>query len=70
MPDTSWHPPAAANEPVLDYERGNPKRDLLAAKIAEMSRSEIEIPLEIGGKQVRTGRMGECRKPHDHRSCH
>jgi 1-pyrroline-5-carboxylate dehydrogenase len=66
MFETSWHPQAAVNEPVHDYEPGSPVRETLAAKVAELSRGEIEIPLEIGGKAVRTGRMGECRKPHAH----
>ena len=40
-------------------------RETLAAKVAEMSRGEIEIPLEIGGKAVRTGqarRMPEAAR--------
>jgi 1-pyrroline-5-carboxylate dehydrogenase len=67
MADNSWHPSPVKNEPVLEYEKGSPAREALAAKVAEMSRSEIEIPLEIGGKAVRTGKLGECRKPHAHR---
>jgi 1-pyrroline-5-carboxylate dehydrogenase len=61
-----WRAPACVNEPVLDYAKGSPEREALVAKLAEMSRAEVEIPLEIGGKAVRTGRLGECRKPHAH----
>jgi 1-pyrroline-5-carboxylate dehydrogenase len=32
-----------------------------------MLREEIEIPLILGGKEVRTGNLGDCRCPHDHR---
>jgi 1-pyrroline-5-carboxylate dehydrogenase len=31
-----------------------------------MSGREIEIPLVIGGRKVKSGRLGDCRAPHDH----
>ena len=54
------------NEPVLEYAPGNPETETLRTRLREMSGSEIEIPLIIGGKEVRTGRMGRCVLPHDH----
>jgi 1-pyrroline-5-carboxylate dehydrogenase len=67
MSNAPWRAPRPENEPVLSYARGSPERAALEARLAEMSRSEVEIPLEIGGKPVRTGKLGECRKPHAHR---
>ena len=54
------------NEPVLDYEPGSPEREELKATLAEMSATEVEIPLIIGGEEVRTGDLAEIVMPHDH----
>ena len=54
------------NEPVLGYGPGSGEKAALKAKIAELRGREIEIPLIIGGREVRTGDMGDCREPHDH----
>lgn len=67
MSNALWRSPTPLNEPVLSYAKGSPERESLAAQIAEMSKKEIEIPLEIGGKAIHTGKLGECRKPHAHR---
>jgi len=58
--------PPPRNETLLSYAPGTPERAALAAKVAELSREPIEIPLVIGGKEVRTGRLGEVRAPHRH----
>ena len=55
-----------ANEPVLGYGPGSGEKATLKAKIAELRAGQIEIPLMIGGREVRTGDMGDCREPHDH----
>ena len=57
------------NEPVLGYAPGSPEKRSLKAKIQELKGSEIEIPLMIGDKEIRTGDLGECRIPHDHGHC-
>lgn len=58
--------PAPENEPVFEYAPGDPARAELKARLAEMSATEIEIPLIIGGKEVRTGTMAEGSMPHNH----
>jgi 1-pyrroline-5-carboxylate dehydrogenase len=58
--------PAPTNEPVLGFAPGSEERVRLNAELARMKREEIEIPLIIGGEEVRTGDMGECRCPHEH----
>ncbi len=59
--------PTPGNEPVLSYAPGTPERRRLKDELAAMLRREIEIPLVIGGEEVRTGDMADCRCPHDHR---
>lgn len=56
-----------SNEPVLSYVLGSPERKALKMQLEKMLREKIEIPLIIGGKEVRTGNLGDCRCPHDHR---
>ncbi len=58
--------PTPHNEPVLSYAPGTPERKALRARLSELSAQEIEIPLVIGGKEVRTGRVAEVRVPHRH----
>lgn len=54
------------NEPVLSYKPGSPERQELKAKIEELRNQEIEIPLIIGGREIKTGKIGKCVIPHDH----
>lgn len=56
-----------ANEPVYNYEPGSSERELLIKELDRMSSEKIEIPLIIGGKEVRTGNLGTVIMPHDHR---
>ncbi len=58
--------PFPENEPIRSYAPGSPERATLKAKLDEMLAQRIEIPLIIGGEEVRTGDLGECRCPHDH----
>ncbi|HPV04045.1 MAG TPA: L-glutamate gamma-semialdehyde dehydrogenase [Myxococcota bacterium] len=55
------------NEPVRDYAPGSAQKASLKAKLNEMLSQEIEIPLIIGGKEVRTGKTAKAVCPHDHR---
>jgi 1-pyrroline-5-carboxylate dehydrogenase len=65
---SNGHPriPAPRNEPVLSYAPATPERAALKARLADLSSREIEIPLVIGGREVRTGRIAEARVPHRH----
>ncbi len=58
--------PVPDNEPVLSYNPGSPERDAIKSMLAAMSSEEIEIPLIIGGEEVRTGDMGKQVIPHRH----
>ncbi|NOZ85566.1 MAG: L-glutamate gamma-semialdehyde dehydrogenase [Deltaproteobacteria bacterium] len=58
--------PIPSNEPILSYAPGSPEKAALKARLDELCASQIEIPAFIGGKKVRTGKLGECRCPHEH----
>ncbi len=58
--------PLPSNEAVCSYAPGTPEREALKEQLKNMLSEEIEIPLLIGGKEVRTGNMADCRCPHDH----
>ncbi len=58
--------PEPINEPVRSYAPGSPEKASLKAKLTELKSTEIEIPLIIGGEEVRTGNLGTCVIPHDH----
>lgn len=55
------------NEPVLSYAPNSPERKELVAALEKMASQQIEIPLIIGGKEVRTGNIGKVVMPHDHK---
>ena len=56
----------AVNEPVRSYEPGSNDRKSLQNKYDKMANEVIEIPLIIGGKEVRTKDQEQCVMPHDH----
>ncbi|MFZ0428276.1 MAG: L-glutamate gamma-semialdehyde dehydrogenase [Acidobacteriota bacterium] len=58
--------PMAANEPIRQYRPGSPERESLKKTLSELKSTTFEIPLIIGGREIKTGRMGECRMPHAH----
>ncbi|MGK2944430.1 MAG: L-glutamate gamma-semialdehyde dehydrogenase [Desulfuromonadales bacterium] len=58
--------PTPVNEPVYSYAPGTPERTMLKAAIDEITSKQVEIPLIIGGKEVRTGKLGKIVMPHDH----
>jgi 1-pyrroline-5-carboxylate dehydrogenase len=55
------------NEPIDPYAPGSPTREQLKAELSRMSASQIEIPLIIGGKEVRTGKTSTVVMPCNHR---
>jgi 1-pyrroline-5-carboxylate dehydrogenase len=58
--------PAPVNEPVKAFAPGSPEKASLKKKLSEMLASEIEIPLIIGGKEIRTGKTAKAVCPFDH----
>ncbi|CAM2007796.1 L-glutamate gamma-semialdehyde dehydrogenase [Acanthopleuribacter pedis] len=66
MTNAFFKVPTPVNEPILDYAPGSPERDELQKTYAEMTAETIEIPLIIGGKEIKTGNLADCVMPHDH----
>lgn len=54
------------NEPILSYAPGTPERKQLKAKLEELKSIQVDIPLIIGGEEIRTGDTADCVMPHDH----
>jgi len=54
------------NEPMLNYLPGSPERISLEKELERQSNIVIDIPLIIGGKEIRTGRTGNVVMPTDH----
>ncbi|MDX1394690.1 MAG: L-glutamate gamma-semialdehyde dehydrogenase [Gemmatimonadota bacterium] len=61
-----FNTPLPQNEPVLEYAPGSPERAELAAEIARQRAEVVEIPVIIGGQEVRTGDLHDVVMPHDH----
>lgn len=55
------------NEPINPYAENSPDRLALEKEIARQSSTVIDIPLVIGGREVRTGKTGTVVMPHNHR---
>jgi 1-pyrroline-5-carboxylate dehydrogenase len=58
--------PKPYNEPVLGYAPGSPEKKALKDQLRKMLGEQLEIPLIIGGKEVKSGDLADCRCPHDH----
>ncbi len=58
--------PPPANEPVKTYAPGTPERTELKSRLASMAAERIEIPVVIGGKEFRSGKLAQAVMPHDH----
>jgi len=59
--------PAPVNEPNLAYLPGSPERDALKARLSSMASDKADIPIIIGGCEIRTGQLEHAVMPHDHR---
>jgi len=66
MSNAYFKVPEPKNEPVYSYAPGTPQREALKKKLAELQSQEIEVPLIIGGKEIRTGKTAEMHAPHNH----
>ena len=56
----------AINEPIRAYAPGSPERAELKARLAAMEKEQPEIPLVIGGREIRTGDIAKAVSPHKH----
>lgn len=59
-----FNTPTPVNEPVYSYAPGSRERSLLKEAISAAYSEQIDIPMYIGGQDVRTGNTTEIRPPH------
>jgi 1-pyrroline-5-carboxylate dehydrogenase len=58
--------PEPKNEPVFSYAPGTPEREKLVAAINEIKSQQADIPMVIGGKEIRTDKRAAITAPHNH----
>ena len=66
MSNGIFNVPVAANEPIYDYAPGTPEREALLASYKAQFNAKVDVPMYIGGEEVRTGNTGNLTPPHDH----
>ncbi|HLF45037.1 MAG TPA: L-glutamate gamma-semialdehyde dehydrogenase [Chitinophagaceae bacterium] len=54
-----------ANEPILNYAPGSKEREILKATIAKLKSEQIDVPMYIGKKEVRTKNKRAMHPPHE-----
>jgi 1-pyrroline-5-carboxylate dehydrogenase len=59
--------PMPVNEPILHYGPGSAERDKLQKALKELKANPADIPMFIGGEEVRTGKKVLIKAPHDHK---
>ncbi len=57
--------PMPANEPVLNYAPGSIEKINLKKALKELKSSKVDVPLYIGGEEIRTDEKQEIRPPHE-----
>ena len=67
MPKGFYHVPVPKNEPVLSYGPGSKERKLLKQALEEARSRVLDIPMYIGGEEVRSGNKQKVSPPHDHK---
>jgi 1-pyrroline-5-carboxylate dehydrogenase len=61
----SFRVPEPYNEPVRSYAPGTPEREELRVRLTELESQQLDLPLVIGGEEVRTGDTFEAVEPHN-----
>lgn len=67
MPKGIYKVPVAVNEPIKSYASGSAERKELQAMLKELRSKELDIPMYIGDKEVRSENKTRIAPPHDHK---
>ena len=59
--------PIPVNEPVLNYAPGSPEKLALKKVLRQLKSEVLDIPMYIGGEEIRTGKKTPIRPPHEHK---
>lgn len=66
MPKGIYTVPSPKNEPVKGYAPGSPEKIELKKTLEEFRSTTMDIPMYIGGEEVKTGNKISIHPPHDH----
>ncbi|HLK97187.1 MAG TPA: hypothetical protein VK364_05410, partial [Hymenobacter sp.] len=66
MANGFFNVPTPINETVKGYAPNSPERTELLKTLKELKQQERDIPMHIGGQEVRTGKTQRISPPHDH----
>ncbi|OGX82881.1 L-glutamate gamma-semialdehyde dehydrogenase [Hymenobacter glacialis] len=66
MANAFFNVPIPINEPVKGYAPGSKEKLELQQQLKSLRNLELDIPMYIGGKEVRTGKTQRISPPHDH----
>jgi 1-pyrroline-5-carboxylate dehydrogenase len=61
------HVPPPINDVSRGYAPGTPERAELKSRLRAMAAERIDMPVIIGGREIRTGRTAQVVMPHNHR---
>lgn len=67
MSNAHFFVPETNNEKYLMYAHDTPEREGLKKTLKDLQSQEVEVPLIIGGEEVKSGDLGEIRPPHNHK---
>lgn len=67
MPKGIYKVPVPVNEPVKQYAAGSPERKELQAMLKTLRGQQLDIPMYIGSKEVRSNNKVRIAPPHDHK---
>lgn len=59
--------PQMINEPIKSYAPGSPERKELKTELTAIRSITVDLPMIIGGKEIRTNKKIDIRPPHDHK---
>ncbi len=65
MPKGIFNVPTPVNEAVKTYAPNSPERKELQETVAALRKVEVDIPMYIGGEEVRTGNTADIFPPYD-----
>jgi 1-pyrroline-5-carboxylate dehydrogenase len=68
MQNAITHIAKPCNEKIYDYKPKAKETQLLKQELEKLAKDKMEIPLIIGGKEIRTGNLGTCIEPHNHQN--
>ena len=66
MSKGNYQPPFPENEPVLSYKQGTVERKEIVTALQRLKSEERDIPMVIGGDEIRTNQKVQISTPHDH----